>query len=62
MHKKYIIKNTSYLVECAENKVDENNNETNISEMPDLLIQVEMDGPNATPTGWDGWAKCQPQI
>ena len=43
--KKDIIENSSYLVECAENKVDENN-ETNINEMHDLLLQVGMDGPN----------------
>ena len=46
MHKKGIIENSSYLVECAENKVDENNNETNMNEMPDLLLKVGMDGPN----------------
>ena len=44
--KKHTIEKSSYLVECAENKVDENNNETNISEMPDLLLKVGMDGPN----------------
>ena len=44
MHKKDIIENSSDLVEYAENQY-ENNNETNISEMPDLL-QVGMDGPN----------------
>ena len=29
----------------AENKVDKNN-ETNVCEMPDLLLKVGMDGPN----------------
>ena len=46
MHKKDIIENSSYLVHCAENEVDENNNETNISEMPYLLLKVGIDGPN----------------
>ena len=44
MHKKDIIENSSDLVEYVENQY-KNNNETNISEMPDLL-QVGMDGPN----------------
>ena len=33
IHKKDIIENSSDLVECAENQVDKNSNETNISEM-----------------------------
>ena len=37
MHKKDIIENSSDLVECAENQVDKNNNETNISEMLALM-------------------------
>ena len=33
MQKKDLIENSSDLVECAENQVDENNNEANISEI-----------------------------
>ena len=44
MHKKDIIENSSDLVECAENQVDKNSNETNISEMftlQEVVIRAE---------------------
>ena len=33
MHKKNINNNSSYLVECAANQLDENNYEANLSEI-----------------------------